>query len=207
MSVDPETQEQDQGPRWPVPPSGGWTADDLDRLPNLPPHTELIDGSLVFAGPQTLFHSRAVSFFKWQLQSVAPEDFEVVREFTIDVDRQNRPEPDVIVVPEHVIQDPEQTRFPAQAVLLAIEVVSPESLTRDRETKPVKYARAKIPHYWRVENREGKAVVYVFELEPNTGTYTPTGVFHDRLKADAPFPVDLDLTAITAKRSRRAPEQ
>ncbi|CAM5583904.1 hypothetical protein SFUMM280S_00712 [Streptomyces fumanus] len=26
---------------WPRPPEGGWTADDLDRLPNLPPHTEL----------------------------------------------------------------------------------------------------------------------------------------------------------------------
>ena len=49
MSVDPEAPE----PSWPVPPVGGWTADDLDRLPNLPPHTELIDGSLVFVSPQT----------------------------------------------------------------------------------------------------------------------------------------------------------
>lgn len=201
MSAEPESQEQ-SSPRWPVPPVGGWTADDLDTLPHLPPHTELIDGSLVFVSPQSLFHSRAVDFFSWQLQSLAPEDFEVVREFTIDVDRHNRPEPDVVVVPEHVIQDVEQTRFPAQAVLLAIEVVSPESLTRDRETKPLKYARAKIPHYWRVENQQGKPVVYVFELEPSTGVYTPTGVFHDRMKVDAPFPADLDLTAITAKRRR-----
>lgn len=204
MSAEPESQEQ-SSPRWPVPPVGGWTADDLDTLPHLPPHTELIDGSLVFVSPQSLFHSRAVDFFSWQLQSLAPEDFEVVREFTIDVDRHNRPEPDVVVVPEHVIQDVEQTRFPAQAVLLAVEVVSPESLTRDRETKPLKYARAKIPHYWRVENQQGKPVVYVFELEPSTGAYTPAGVFHDRMKVDVPFPVDLDLTAVTAKRRRTPP--
>lgn len=38
-------------PNWPTPPTGGWTADDLDRIPNLPPHTELIDASLVFAAP------------------------------------------------------------------------------------------------------------------------------------------------------------
>ncbi|MFD5099082.1 Uma2 family endonuclease [Streptomyces albidochromogenes] len=196
MSVVPEDPE----PTWPVPPPGGWTADDLDRLPNLPPHTELIDGSLVFVRPQTLFHSRAVSFFEWQLQSVVPPELEVVREFTIDIDRYNRPEPDVIVVDGDVIEDPEQTRFPAGSVRLAIEVVSPESRSRDRETKPVKYARARIPHFWRVENNGGHAVVYVFELEPSTGAYTSTGIFHDRMKVPVPFPVDLDLSRITPRR-------
>ncbi|MBL1081602.1 hypothetical protein JK359_06350 [Streptomyces actinomycinicus] len=48
-----------------TPPEGGWTGDDLDRLPNLPPHPELIDGILVFASPQTMFRVRAVSFFEW----------------------------------------------------------------------------------------------------------------------------------------------
>lgn len=42
MSIEPAAPE----PRWAVPPVGGRTADDLDTLPNLPPHTELIDGSL-----------------------------------------------------------------------------------------------------------------------------------------------------------------
>ncbi|MFH8756516.1 Uma2 family endonuclease [Streptomyces atroolivaceus] len=196
MSIEPEAPE----PRWAVPPVGGWTADDLDTLPNLPPHTELIDGSLVFVSPQTLFHSRAVDFFNWQLQSLAPPELEVVREFTIDVDFQNRPEPDVVVVRADAVESLRQTRFPASSVLLAIEVVSDESVTRDRETKPVKYARARIPHYWRVENQDGRAVVYVFELEPATGAYTSTGIFHDRMKVSTPFPVDLGLTAIVSRR-------
>ncbi|WP_406515317.1 Uma2 family endonuclease [Streptomyces sp. NBC_00873] len=196
MSVEPEAPE----PRWAVPPVGGWTADDLDRLPNLPPHTELIDGSLVFVSPQTIFHERAVDYFKWQLQSLAPVDLEVFREFTIDVDWQNRPEPDVVVVREDAVGSRRQTRFPAESVLLAVEVVSDESVTRDRETKPVKYARAKIPHFWRVEDQDGRTVVYVFELEPATGAYTSTGIFHDRMKVSVPFPVDLDLTAITPRR-------
>ncbi|MET9604760.1 Uma2 family endonuclease [Streptomyces sp. NPDC006512] len=189
---------------WPIPPPGGWTADDLDTLPNLPPHTELIDGSLIFVSPQTLFHSRAVDFFTWQLQSMVAPGLEVVREFTIDIDRRNRPEPDVIVCRDDVLTDLTQTRFPAEAVLLAIEVVSPESVDRDRETKPLKYARAGIPHYWRVENKDGRAVVYVFEREPAGGGYVATGIFHDRLKVSVPFPVDLDLTTITAKRQRPA---
>ncbi len=94
----------------------------------------------------------------------------------------------------------DQTRVPGHSVALAIEVVSRETLTRDRETKPVKYARATIPHYWRVENHDGRAVVYVFEREPATGAYTSTGIFHDRMKVSVPFPVDLDLTAITPRR-------
>ncbi|MER5676592.1 Uma2 family endonuclease [[Kitasatospora] papulosa] len=196
MSIEPEAPE----PRWAVPPVGGWTADDLDTLPNLPPHTELIDGSLVLVGPQTLFHTRAVDFFNWQLQSLAPPELEAVREFTIDVDFQNRPEPDVVVVRADAVESLRQTRFPASSVLLAVEVVSDESVTRDRETKPVKYARARIPHYWRVENQDGRAVVYVFELEPATGAYTSTGIFHDRMKVSTPFPVDLDLTAIVSRR-------
>ncbi|MGW0785593.1 Uma2 family endonuclease [Streptomyces sp. NPDC002913] len=202
MSIEPEAPE----PRWAVPPVGGWTADDLDTLPNLPPHTELIDGSLVFVSPQTLFHTRAVSFFEWQLESLAPPELEVVREFTIDIDFQNRPEPDVVVVRADAVESLRQTRFPASSVLLAIEVVSDESVTRDRETKPVKYARAKIPHYWRVENQDGRAVVYVFELEPATGAYTSTGIFHDRMKVSTPFTIDLDLTAIVSRRRAAQPE-
>ncbi|CAL9495212.1 hypothetical protein SUDANB1_03315 [Streptomyces sp. enrichment culture] len=198
MSVAPKAST----PSWPTPPEGGWTADDLDRLPNLPPHTELIDGSLVFVSPQTIFHERAIDFFKWQLQSLAPADLEVFREFTIDLDRQNRPEPDVVVVRGDVVEDPDQTRFPAGAVLLAIEVVSEDSVSRDRETKPLKYARARIPHYWRVENENGRAAVHVFELEPTTGAYTGINIFRERMKVDVPFPADLDLTQIRARRDR-----
>ncbi|MFB7179661.1 Uma2 family endonuclease [Streptomyces sp. NPDC056257] len=185
---------------WPIPPPGGWTADDLDTLPNLPPHTELIDGSLVFVSPQTRFHLRAVNFFERQLESVVPDGLEVLREFTIDIDRHNRPEPDVIVVPKESEEDPDQTRLPAGSVRLAIEVVSPESVARDREAKPVKYARAMIPHFWRVENKEGRAVVYVYELEPATRVYVATGIFHDRLKVSVPFPIDLDLNQIMPAR-------
>ncbi|MEV0782751.1 Uma2 family endonuclease [Streptomyces sp. NPDC050423] len=193
-------------PRWPVPPEGGWTSDDLDMLPDLPPHTELIDSSLVFAVPQTVFHSQAVSNLSRWLQSSAPPHLEVVARFTIDIDRWNRPEPDVVVVRADAVESLRQTRFPASSVLLAIEVVSAESVTRDRETKPVKYARAKIPHYWRVENQDGRAVVYVFELEPATGAYTSTGIFRDRMKVSAPFAVDLDLTAIVSLRRTAASE-
>ncbi|MFG2622218.1 Uma2 family endonuclease [Streptomyces sp. NPDC048507] len=189
---------------WPIPPPGGWTADDLDTLPHLPPHTELIDGSLIFVSPQTRFHSETVDHLTWELRSRVPESLGVLREFTIDIDRHNRPEPDVIVFREDDSHGLEQTRLPAESVLLAIEVVSPESVDRDRETKPAKYARAAIPHFWRVENVDGRAVVYVYEIDPATGKYVATGIFHDRLRVSVPFPIDLDLAEITTRRPRPA---
>lgn len=44
--------------QWPVPPQDGYTVDDLFTLPDLPPHTELIDGSLVFVSPRRAGHDR-----------------------------------------------------------------------------------------------------------------------------------------------------
>lgn len=77
----PEPELEEQEPyRWPVPPEGGWTADDLDRIPGLPPHTELIDGSLVFISPQTAFHGRAMRLSENALLDQAPAHLDVLRE-------------------------------------------------------------------------------------------------------------------------------
>ncbi|WP_410537447.1 hypothetical protein [Streptomyces sp. KL2] len=42
-------------------------------------------------------------------------------------------------------------------------------------------------------------VVYVFELEPATRTCAVTGIHHERLKTDVPFPVDIDLAAVARR--------
>ncbi|MFE4260394.1 Uma2 family endonuclease [Streptomyces sp. NPDC056883] len=183
-------------------PPGGWIADDLDTLPELPPHTELIDGDLVSPTPQTLFHSRAVSLLTELLESLAPPDLHVLSRFTIDIDRHNRPEPDVLVVHEHAIRDWDQTRLPAADVVLAVEVASDDSRMRDSEIKTVKYAAAGIPHYWRVEYEKGQVLVHASELDPATGAYTSTGTFRDRVNASVTFPVELDLTPILRRRPR-----
>ncbi|MFP8883208.1 Uma2 family endonuclease [Streptomyces mangrovi] len=194
MSVEPECA-------WPRPPAGGYTAEDLDRIPDLPPHTELIDGSLVFVSPQTKFHMRAMRLLENRLLQAAPPELEVVREMTVTLGKRDRPEPDVMVVRADADTGPRQTGFRPEDVVLAVEVVSDDSEARDRETKPRKYAASGIPHFWRVEaGRDGwSPVVYVFELEPATRTYAVTGIHHERLKTDVPFPVDIDLTAVARR--------
>lgn len=189
MSVEPEHV-------WPRPPEGGYRSEDLDRLPDLPPHTELIDGSLVFVSPQTKFHMRAMRLLESRLLRSAPPELEVVREMTVTLGPRNRPEPDVMVVGADADTGPRQTSYRPEDVLLAVEVVSADSEERDRDAKPRKYAAAGIAHYWRVENDEGQPVVYVFELEPATRVYAVTGIHRGQLKLTVPFEIDIDLTAI-----------
>jgi len=144
-------------PDWVMPPPEGFTAEDLDRLADLPPHTELIDGSLVFVSPQASFHS---------------------------------------VIHAGADIPPESTALHASDVMLAVEVVAPDSEERDRERKPELYAKAGLPHFWRVENCSGRPTVYVYELDPATHAYALTGIHHDRLKVTVPFDIEIDLTEI-----------
>ncbi|MEU0147271.1 Uma2 family endonuclease [Streptomyces sp. NPDC006288] len=183
--------------RWPVPPQDGYTVDDLFTLPDLPPHTELLDGSLVFVSPQRIFHSRMIDLLTWGLRSGAPRELKVVRQMTVALDRRNAPEPDVSVVRAAAVTGRELTRFDAADVLLAVEVVSPDSEARDRDTKPGKYAAAGIPNFWLVEmaGSDRHPVVRVYELDPVNKAYALTGIHHDRLKTGVPFHVDLDISA------------
>ncbi|MGW2597837.1 Uma2 family endonuclease [Streptomyces klenkii] len=200
MSAAPEYEVEEQQYTWPIPPEGGWTADDLDRIPGLPPHTELIDGSLVFVSPQRKFHTRTMWLLENALLAHVPDDLDVDREMSIKLDRRNRPEPDVLVYRAKADTGVDQTWYDPKDIVLAIEVVSPDSEERDREVKPRKYAAAGVKYYWRVEESGGLPVVYAYELDPATRTYGPTGVFRDELETDYPFPVRIDLTAINRRR-------
>jgi Uma2 family endonuclease len=179
-------------------PEGGLTAADLDRLPGLPEHTELIDGGLFFMSPQRLFHLLTTQVLDAALKVHCPPRWRVRSQMSVVLDARQRFVPDVFVVRADVETGPGLTSYPAEAVQLVAEVVSPESELRDRERKPQLYARAGITHFWRVEEDGGRPVVYVYELDPATGIYALTGIHHDRLTLTVPFAVDvaLDLTGL-----------
>ncbi|MGW4422421.1 Uma2 family endonuclease [Streptosporangium sp. NPDC004631] len=184
-------------PEWFYPgPAGGWTADMLDHLPpDAPRHVELIDGSLVMMSPQTAFHMFVLRRFEQDL--VPPDDLVVVREMTVTLGVRQRPEPDIMVVTRSALTDMRTTSFRAEDVRLAVEVVSPESMDRDRTTKPIKYSDAGIRHFWRVELDDEQTVVYTFELEPSVRAYVPTGIHRGRLRTNIGFDVDVDLDVST----------
>ncbi|MFK0255897.1 Uma2 family endonuclease [Streptomyces sp. NPDC090445] len=183
---------------WPVPPQDGYTVDDLFTLPDLPPHTELIDGSLVFVSPQRNFHTDVIDMLVSGLRQTVPSDLRVKREMTVIIDKRNGPEPDISVVRAEAVTGPDQSSYRAADVLLAVEVVSPDSESRDRDTKPRKYAAAGIPNFWRVE-RSGtgsRPVVHVYTLDPQTNQYIHAGMHRDTLKVDAPYDMSIDLAVV-----------
>jgi Uma2 family endonuclease len=182
---------------WPMPPTNGYFAEDLDTIPNLPPHTELIDGSLVIVSPQANFHRRMLRALEWSLTDQAPKEYEAVREMTVTLDPKQRPEPDIMITWAAVaMRSSNQTDFKPEDVLLVAEVVSPESRVRDRVRKPLLYAEAGFQRYWRVEEENGRPVVYTFELDSATKNYAPTGIHRGNLTASWPFPIAIDLDAI-----------
>ncbi|GAA3162544.1 hypothetical protein GCM10010466_61860 [Planomonospora alba] len=72
-------------------------------------------------------------------------------------------------------------------------MVSPESVDRDRTTKPSKYSDAGIKYLWRIEQEDERPVVYAFELEPWVKAYVPTGIHRERLRTHVGFDVDVGL--------------
>ncbi|MFI9648975.1 Uma2 family endonuclease [Streptomyces sp. NPDC052040] len=184
--------------QWPVPPQDGYTVDDLFTLPDLPPHTELIDGSLVFVSPQRDFHSIVIDLLVHGLRSTVPPELRIRREMTVILDARNGPEPDVCVIRADAVTGRDRTSYKAEDLLLAVEVVSPSSASRDRTTKPQKYAAAGIPNFWRVEQSgtDENPVVHVYELDPLTKAYVHMGMHRERIKVEQPYPIDIDLTAI-----------
>ncbi|WNV82369.1 Uma2 family endonuclease [Umezawaea sp. Da 62-37] len=187
-------------PKWMRPPrEEGWFAEDLDRLPEAPRHTELIDGALVFmTSPQRSWHGRLVTALTTNLMAQAPDGVEVEREMTIRLDARNRPEPDILATT--AAYDPDRTWYAPDDVLLVVEVVSPESAHRDRTVKLRKYAEAGIRHHWCIEGEGTMPVVHVYELDQPTGAYAPAGIFRETLRRTLPFEIDLDLNALFPKR-------
>ncbi|MEV5414085.1 Uma2 family endonuclease [Thermopolyspora sp. NPDC052614] len=186
---------------WPSPPPGGWTSEDLDRLPPEGPHgepdffkhVELIDGALVLASPRRRFHESVGFGLRVVLNAQAPGNLKAMTHMDVRLGPRTRPCPDVLVVDALAAADRDRTCYTPDEVHLVVEVVSPESVDRDRDLKPRKYAAAGIPHFWRVEESDGSPNVYVYELDPATATYALTGISHGRLKVAVPFPIDIDL--------------
>lgn len=188
-------------PDWMRPPRAeGWFAEDLDRLPEAPRHTELIDGALVFVlSPQRWWHGEIVTDLTLALRAQAPAGFRVGREMTIRLDARNRPEPDLVVTTAPY--DPDRTWFAPEDVQLVVEVVSPESAHRDRTVKLRKYAEAGIRHYWCIGDEDTVPAVHVYELDEPTGSYAPAGIFRHALQRSLPFEISLDLDKLAPGQS------
>jgi len=178
------------------------TADEYLRLPGLPRRAELIQGIIVVPGWQYKWHNRMRLGLMEELDRQAPDELRAWPSMSVKLDEWNVPDPDVAVISAEALmrEVPDDHCFAADLVL-AVEVVSSGSEVLDQDVKPPLYARAGVRHFWRVDRDEGRAVVYVHELEA-TGAYGLSGVHRGRLKVTVPYDIDIDLTSVWERRRR-----
>lgn len=127
-----------------------------------------------------------------QLDRHCPERLEVVPEPGIRLGQDGRA-PDVAVLRADRVVRRGQVGTDAADVVLLAEVVSPSTRKNDRFFKPIEYAMAGIPHYWRVEV---EPELFVVAYTVADGAYVETGRWTGVHELDAPFALILDVPAL-----------
>jgi Uma2 family endonuclease len=99
--------------------------------------------------------------------------------------------PDLVVMDAEVARSDVALAQPSD-LRLAVEIVSPSSVSMDRILKPARYAEAGIPSYWRVEfGRTGEPSIAVFDLDGDRYRETVVIGAGEQVAVDRPFPVRL----------------
>lgn len=167
-----------------------------------PGHTELVEGSIVVSPSPSPRHGRAQSRLVARLTEQLGGGLEALPELDVDL-ALSGPDgpgwsrrPDIVVASRAAFDqvDREGGILAATDVVLAVEIVSPESRRTDHVTKRGEYADAGIGHYWIVDLTD-PVTLLACHLAGEFG-YADGGVVTGRHTADAPFPVELDLDAL-----------
>lgn len=171
-----------------------WTADDLDALPEDGIRRELIDGRLEVSPTPRPEHQDLVYLLSYVLNEQRPSNLRVTQGVSV------RLAEGTVLIPDVLAMTAEARRrnspwIAAPDVVLVVEVVSPSTKSADRVTKPYQYAKAGIPHYWRIE-LEPELLVATAALDTEARVYRPTGDFTEFLKVELPWPISFDLDRI-----------
>ena len=171
---------------------GQWTFDDLVLLPDDGRRWEVVDGVLVQMTPPTRLHDQVVTRLLLQLHRQLPPGWSAESQFGVRMGTDGRV-PDVGVTRTGAPFHRGDVGVGAEHVLLLVEVVSPSSRKNDRFFKPIDYALAGVPHFWRVEV-EPELFVVTHDLV--AGAYVETGVLRGSAEVTQPLGLVLDVPAL-----------
>ncbi|MGI5222929.1 Uma2 family endonuclease [Nocardia sp. CA-290969] len=132
----------------PAPKLDRWTASDLDHMPEDGLRYEVLNGQLVVNAIPKPRHQWLIGQLGHALDDAVPAECLVLQGVGVLIG-DDEPIPDLIVAQGPISWD--DRGIPVEQVRLAVEVVSGSTTLADRMTKPVVYAAAGIPHYWRFE--------------------------------------------------------
>jgi Uma2 family endonuclease len=166
-------------------------------------YDELVEGRVVRSPSPRPQHNRAGYRVARALEAQLPPHLEVLLD--LDVDLELAPpdapgftrRPDLIVVLRSALErvESEGGVIRASEVLVVAEVVSPGSRRTDNVIKRGEYADAGIPHYWIVDLTEPVTLI-ACHLAGEFG-YADGGEITGVLRTSEPFPIELDLDALT----------
>ena len=171
------------------PPSGGWTTDDLDAMPEDNVRRELLDGVLLVSPSPSSIHQVIAMRLGVTLEQTCPEHLFVSQANDVQISRRRQLIPDVLVTTFEAARRG-TGKFAAAEVVLAVEIVSPTSQSMDRVLKPALYAKAGIPSYWVIEI-EDELTVYTYQLVNEV--YQLSGTFKDTVEADQPWQIQISI--------------
>ncbi len=150
----------------PLSVTGLLNAAELSYEPDDGLRRELHDGVVLVVPPPTGDHSWEVLAAYRALSVTVPDDVYILHDVGVHVGLRRLYVPDLVVVyRDTAFHD---NGYDPGGVLLAVEVVSPSSVTLDRITKPAVCAEQGIPFYWRIE---AEPRLFCHRLDPATGTY------------------------------------
>lgn len=148
------------------------TVDDLESYPDALRY-ELHHGTLCIMSSPIRWHSRISRCVASALERAGMAAYQRVGVRFGDDDKR---EPDIAVFKQRPVL--ERSSFPPQDFQILIEVVTKATEAQARILKPIHYARAGIPEYWRVERDPediDDALIHRHELSAD-GAYVETGV-------------------------------
>ncbi|SEG94811.1 Putative restriction endonuclease [Actinacidiphila yanglinensis] len=172
---------------------GPWTVDDVLALDEDRRYRyELLGESLVMSPAPGLRHQRAsrrLANFLEAAALVAGAPVEVFEAVNVTL-------PSGLVVPDIVVADAGATgqdgaSINVKDVLLVVELVSPGNATMDRRFRPMLYAEAGIPAYWRLE-ADPDPVLVISELRGGRYIKRTTALAGAVTHVDVPFPFEID---------------
>lgn len=167
-----------------IPVEADFTADDLDGMPDDGRRYELVDGQLLVTPSPTLRHQSVSGELFLLLRLALPRGLRLLSApMDVRLGPRLQVQPDLLVVTDEGLEAVRVESVP----LLAVEIASPGTRTRDRVLKRNAYEAAGIASYWLVDPRG--PVITVLELREGRYEQVAVAEGEQPWTAELPYPV------------------
>jgi Uma2 family endonuclease len=175
---------------------------------DLPPgsRAEILRGAIYLSPTPMSKHNRLYAKLSRQLSEVTARlGSEIVNTETVLLPATDEAAvPDMVVVPDEVLDEHDDWRLPPDDVQLVAEITSDSTRKRDLTIKLESYAKANIPIYLVIDQFDGEGTVTVYHQPDGTGRYLQhqTVPFGEPIRLPKPFDIELDTMEFQSRRRK-----